>query len=172
MKHVFTSLIIKLPLISHILIMAVFFMVIFFSLPYIPNYQSWDFKWFFSIAGITVALLAQIYTKLQDTKFIANASISELNRIADSVNVRTKAVIKLIFFHLIFGICNFLIFAIPLPDVYKQAVIAICLSFVVLWVITLLFGYTLYQEMADLNAELLKRKIQHEHRQATLKKLS
>lgn len=172
MKHLFLSLMIKLPIIVNTLIMVFLSCLLFILLPHIKNYQPIDSKSFFTLTGITVALLAQIYFKLQDTKFIANASVSELNRIKNSVDIRARAVIKLIFFHIIFGIINFFAFSSILSEAHKTIVISIGSSFIILWTIGLLFGYLLYQELADLNSELLKRKMQTEQRQAKLKEFS
>lgn len=171
MKHLFISLMIKIPIIINMIIMIVLSCISFYLLDWIC-YQQLDFKWFFTLTGVTVALLAQIYTKLQDTKFIANATTSELNRIAEIVNIRKQSVIKLIFFHLIFGILNFIVFSINLMGIYQQIIIAIALSFIVLWLISLLFGYLIYEEIADFNADLLKRKLEKEQRLSDIKALS
>ncbi len=88
MKNLFIGLMLKFPLLLNLVILMVVASIIFYAFNWIPFYQKLDFKWFFTLAGLTVALLAQVYAKLQDTKFIANASTSELNRISDSVNLR------------------------------------------------------------------------------------
>lgn len=48
-------------------------------------------------------------------------------------------------------------------------VIAIGLAFIVLWVMSLLFGYLLQEEIAEFTSDLLKRKVEKEARDADLK---
>lgn len=169
MKNLFIGLMLKFPLLLNLFILMIVASVMFYAFNWIPLYQKLDFKWFFTLAALTVALLAQIYTKLQDTKFIANATTSELNRISDSVNLRKKPIIKLIFFHLIFGIISFMIFSFPLPATTQKIAAAIGLAFIVLWLTSLLFGYLLYEEISEFTSHLLKRKLEKESRQASLK---
>ena len=169
MKNLFLSFMLKFPLLIHILLLAITASMIFFAFNWITGYQKLDFKWFFTLAGLTVALLAQVYAKLQDTRFIANATSSELNRIADSVNIRRKAILKLIFFHLVFGIISFIVFSFPLSAIGQKVAVAIGLAFIVLWVVTLLFGYLLQEEIAEFTSHLIKRKLENESRQSGLK---
>lgn len=169
MKNLFIGLMIKFPITISLLVLATMTGIVFYAFNWMTGYQNLDFKWFFTLAGLTVALLAQVYGKLQDTRFIANATSSELNRIGDSVNLRKKPIIKLIFFHLIFGIISFIIFSLPLSPLEKKIAFAIGLAFIVLWVISLLFGYLLLEEIAEFTATLIKRKLEKENRETELK---
>lgn len=169
MKNLFIGLMVRFPLLINLVILTVTAGLIFFAFNWTKGYQNLDFKWFFTLAGLTVALLAQVYAKLQDTKFIPNATTSELNRITDSVNLRKKPIIKLIFFHLIFGIISFIVFSLPLSPLGQQIAFAIGLAFIFLWVISLLFGYLLIEEIAEFTSHLLKRKLEKEKRELELK---
>lgn len=171
MKKLFIGLMLKFPILINCLILAIVAGGIYFAFNWVTGYQNLDFKWFFTLAGLTVALLAQVYTKLQDTKFIANATTSELNRIIDSVNLRKKPIIKLIFFHLTFGIISFIVFSFPLSPVGHKIAVAVGLAFIILWIISLLFGYLLQEEIAEFTSYLLKRKLENESRQTSLKAL-
>lgn len=95
----------RCPLILNITLMALISTILFIFFKDDSNYILINFRWFFTVAGITAALLAQIYFKLQDTKYISNASVSELNRITDLVKEYSRPVMKLIFFSSLFWGC-------------------------------------------------------------------
>lgn len=98
MKESFKGLMLRFPIIFNIIVLILLTIGMYFILSNFKAYQNLDLKWFFTLTGVTVALLGQVFWKLQDTKFIANATPSELNRITDSVNQRKTPILKLIFF--------------------------------------------------------------------------
>ncbi|OBX57826.1 hypothetical protein A9Z61_00070 [Moraxella osloensis] len=172
MKESFKGLMLRFPIIFNIIVLILLTIGMYFILSNFKAYQNLDLKWFFTLTGVTVALLGQVFWKLQDTKFIANATPSELNRITDSVNQRKTPILKLIFFHLIFGIISLVILSFKLPAVWELIAQAIGLSFVILWIMSLAFGYFLYEDIADFNSSLLKRKAENEERQRNLKPIA
>ncbi|MDH4903511.1 hypothetical protein CUR83_00120 [Psychrobacter pocilloporae] len=127
-----------------------------------------NFRWFFTVAGITAALLAQIYFKLQDTKYISNASVSELNRITDLVKEYSRPVMKLIFFHLFFGVASNIAFSLKLIPTADAIATSIALSCIPLWGVSLFFGYVIYDEITSFSSDLTKRNLERTRRQEAL----
>lgn len=132
------------------------------------NYILINFRWFFTVAAITAALLAQIYFKLQDTKYISNASVSELNRITDLVKEYSRPVMKLIFFHLFFGVASNIAFSLKLIPTADAIATSIALSCIPLWGISLFFGYVIYDEITSFSSDLTKRSLEKAKRQEAL----
>ncbi|KTF08491.1 membrane protein [marine sediment metagenome] len=132
------------------------------------NYILINFRWFFTVAGITAALLAQIYFKLQDTKYISNASVSELNRITDLVKEYSRPVMKLIFFHLFFGVASNIAFSLKLIPTADAIATSIALSCIPLWGVSLFFGYVIYDEITSFSSDLTKRNLERTRRQEAL----
>lgn len=171
MKSIFISIMMKYPLIVNILILVLISALLFAVFKDDINYINIDFKWFFSLAGLTAALLAQIYFKLQDTKYIPNASVMELNRITDEVKNYSRPVVKLIFFHLFFGIASNILFSVKLLPTADIITTSIALSCIPLWGLSLLFGYAIYEEITTLNSDLVKRQIERARKRDDLKAL-
>lgn len=73
---------------------------------------------------------------------------------------------------MIFGIISLVILSFKLPAVWELIAQAIGLSFVILWIMSLAFGYFLYEDIADFNSSLLKRKAENEERQRNLKPIA
>ena len=155
MKIIFIGLMMRCPLILNITLMALISTILFIFFKDDSNYILINFRWFFTVAGITAALLAQIYFKLQDTKYISNASVSELNRITDLVKEYSRPVMKLIFFHLFFGVAS-------------NIATSIALSCIPLWGVSLFFGYVIYDEITSFSSDLTKRNLERTRRQEAL----
>lgn len=169
MKIIFTGLMMRCPLILNITLMALISTILFIFFKDDSNYILINFRWFFTVAGITAALLAQIYFKLQDTKYISNASVSELNRITDLVKEYSRPVIKLIFFHLFFGVASNIAFSLKLIPTADAIATSIALSCIPLWGISLFFGYVIYDEITSFSSDLTKRSLERTKRQEALK---
>lgn len=137
MKIIFIGLMMRCPLILNITLMALISTILFIFFKDDSNYILINFRWFFTVAGITAALLAQIYFKLQDTKYISNASVSELNRITDLVKEYSRPVMKLIFFHLFFGVASNIAFSLKLIPTADAIATSIALSCIPLWGVSL-----------------------------------
>ena len=171
MKSIFISLMMRFPLTMNVVIMALVSVLLFVIFKNNSNYIGINFKWFFTVSGITAALLAQIYFKLQDTKYIANASVIELNRITDVIKEYSTPVIKLIFFHLFFGVASNIAFSINLVQTADVIATSIALSCIPLWGISLFFGYAIYDEITSFNSDLAKRNIEKTSRRESLKSM-
>lgn len=168
MKAIFIGLMMRFPLTVNAIIMILVATLLFIVFRNDSNYIGINFKWFFTVAGITSALLAQIYFKLQDTKYVANASVMELNRITDEIKSYSTPVIKLIFFHLFFGVASNIAFSINLVPTAEAIATSIALSCIPLWGLSLFFGYAIYGEITDLNSDLTKRNIERTSRRESL----
>lgn len=165
MKIIFIGLMMRYPLILNITLMAVISTMLFILFKDDSNYILINFRWFFTLAAITSALLAQIYFKLQDTKYISNASVSELNRIADLVKEYSRPVMKLIFFHLFFGVASNIAFSLKLIPTADAIATSVALSCIPLWGISLFFGYVIYDEITSFSSDLTKRSLERTKRQ-------
>lgn len=168
MKIIFIGLMMRCPLILNITLMALISTILFIFFKDDSNYILINFRWFFTVAGITAALLAQIYFKLQDTKYISNASVSELNRITDLVKEYSRPVMKLIFFHLFFGVASNIAFSLKLIPTADAIATSIALSCIPLWGISLFFGYVIYDEITSFSSDLTKRNLERTRRQEAL----
>lgn len=168
MKIIFIGLMMRHPLILNITLMAVISTILFILFKNDSNYILINFRWFFTLAAITSALLAQIYFKLQDTKYISNASVSELNRIADLVKEYSRPVMKLIFLHLFFGVASNIAFSLKLIPTADAIATSIALSCIPLWGISLFFGYVIYDEITSFSSDLTKRSLERTKRQEAL----
>lgn len=158
----------RCPLILNITLMALISTILFIFFKDDSNYILINFRWFFTVAGITAALLAQIYFKLQDTKYISNASVSELNRITDLVKEYSRPVMKLIFFHLFFGVASNIAFSLKLIPTADAIATSIALSCIPLWGVSLFFGYVIYDEITSFSSDLTKRNLERTRRQEAL----
>ncbi|MGG1355633.1 hypothetical protein ABE212_12775 [Psychrobacter pacificensis] len=168
MKIIFIGLMMRCPLILNITLMALISTILFIFFKDDSNYILINFRWFFTVAGITAALLAQIYFKLQDTKYISNASVSELNRITDLVKEYSRPVMKLIFFHLFFGVASNIAFSLKLIPTADAIATSIALSCIPLWGVSLFFGYVIYDEITSFSSDLTKRNLERTRRQEAL----
>lgn len=168
MKIIFIGLMMRCPLILNITLMALISIILFIFFKDDSNYILINFRWFFTVAAITAALLAQIYFKLQDTKYISNASVSELNRITDLVKEYSRPVMKLIFFHLFFGVASNIAFSLKLIPTADAIATSIALSCIPLWGISLFFGYVIYDEITSFSSDLTKRSLEKAKRQEAL----
>lgn len=168
MKIIFIGLMMRCPLILNITLMALISTILFIFFKDDSNYILINFRWFFTVAGITAALLAQIYFKLQDTKYISNASVSELNRITDLVKEYSRPVMKLIFFHLFFGVTSNIAFSLKLIPTADAIATSIALSCIPLWGVSLFFGYVIYDEITSFSSDLTKRNLERTRRQEAL----
>ena len=168
MKIIFIGLMMRCPLILNITLMALISTILFIFFKDDSNYILINFRWFFTVAGITAALLAQIYFKLQDTKYISNASVSELNRITDLVKEYSRPVMKLIFFHLFFGVASNIAFSLKLIPTADAIATSIALSCIPLWGVSLFFGYVIYDEITSFSSDLTKRSLEKAKRQEAL----
>lgn len=171
MKNLFISLMMRFPLIINALIMVLVTALLFVVFKNDSNFIDINFRWFFTVAAITCALLAQIYFKLQDTKYVANASVAELNRITDVVKRYSTPVIKLIFFHLFFGVASNIAFSISLVPTADVIATSVALSCIPLWGISLFFGYAIYEEITNFSSDLTKRSIEKASRIDSLKSI-
>lgn len=168
MKIIFIGLMMRCPLILNITLMALISIILFIFFKDDSNYILINFRWFFTVAAITAALLAQIYFKLQDTKYISNASVSELNRITDLVKEYSRPVMKLIFFHLFFGVASNIAFSLKLIPTADAIATSIALSCIPLWGISLFFGYVIYDKITSFSSDLTKRSLEKAKRQEAL----
>lgn len=172
MKTIFISLMMKFPLLVNILIMALISSLLLIIFKDDQGYININFRWFFSLAAMTAALLAQIYFKLHDTKYINNVSVTELNRINDKVKEYSNPVMKLIFFHIFFGIASNIVFSLNLVPVADVIATSIALACIPLWALSLLFGYSIYNEITKFYSDLLKRHLENKSRQEALEALN
>lgn len=173
MREVFMNLILRFPISIHIIVSLLFTLVTLLIMSNFLLSLSVDFKWFYTFATITSALLAQVYFKLQDMRFIEDATVSELNRIGAEVNEWSKPVIKLVFFHFIVAIIVGAVTSMMcVPVKYDNLAASIVLSFIPLWCISLLFCYSTYQSVSNFKSELLKRRLEANSRKTNLDSLN
>lgn len=166
MNKLFLTLIIKQPILFHLVVLLIFgiSVYVFFDCPAFSS-----FSWVWAGTALVCALLAQIYSKVQDLKISSNVTSSELNRLAKSTDNLSATILKILFFHIAIGIgLNIVLSTSKTPPI----AIIVAIALIPVWLISLYFGYLLYKEILNFNAIVLKRKLEGEQRQASLKKLN
>jgi len=176
MRAIFISLMARFPIAANLVILVFSSLVFFLLFSNNDNYLNIDVKWLSWTAGITSALLAQIYFKLNETKFISNTSVAELNRVNDKVKLYTKPIIKLVLLHVGFAVLSNIVFSLNLPDVTNAIAISVALACLPLCILSLLFGYMIHDDLTDFYSDIIKRHLERtsrkESQQALKSKIS
>lgn len=166
MNNLILTLIVKQPILSHLIVLLMFNAGLYC---FANHLKFSNFSWVWAGTTVVSALLAQLYFKLQDLKNSSNTTLSELNRLAKSTDDLSKIVLKLLFFHLILGLTLNVVVSFSISHLI---VTVTTISVVPVWLISIYFGYMLYKEIANFNALILKRKLKMEQKQSALSKLN
>lgn len=166
----------RFPIVANLIILFSSASGLFFLFRNNDKYINIDFNWLSWTAGITSALLAQIYFKLNETKFISNTSVAELNRINDKVKIYTKPIIKLVLLHVGLAVLSNIAFSLDLTHATNAIATSVALGCLPLCILSLLFGYMIHDDLTDFYSDIIKRHLERtsrkESQQALKSKIS
>ncbi len=168
MKTLFLNLMLRFALIISILIMLIAFVVVYCFYSSILTNIDISITWIFTFAGLTAGLLAQVYIKLQSSKSLTNVTVSELNRITDIINTRSKPILNLILFNILMAIISTLCLQIIPTNFIKS----LSLALAPLWITHILFVYLNLEDIENFLSNIKKRKLESDKRDIALKSLT
>lgn len=147
---------------------------------------SIDFKWYQPSAFVVIALLAQIFIKLNDTREQTKILESEFYRLQGVISARSSALLAVIMFYFLSLILiSILISTLDATILADDGVTEILLvserniklikifaiSYVVAWSISIINAYQIYRDIADYKAKLALRELSEEGRKSAVKRL-
>lgn len=145
-----------------------------------------DFKWYQPSAFVVIALLAQVFIKLNDTRDQTKILESEFNRLQKEIADRSSALLWVILFYFL----SLIIISIAIstldatiisddgitetllvPEKSIRLVKLFALSYVVAWFLSVINAYKIYQDIADYKAALALKELKEEGRKSAVKRL-
>ncbi|MFW2176648.1 MULTISPECIES: hypothetical protein [unclassified Moraxella] len=148
-----------------------------------PVLFSISFKWFQTSAFFIVALIAQTFFKLNDTKEQTKILESEFNRIQADVSDRTARLLRVLIFYVLSAIILSAIHSSIepiIPNIAKASTslttfikftYIISISYLLTWTFSIYNAYKIYQDITDLKAQIALGEIRKEGRKKALDRL-
>lgn len=145
-----------------------------------------DFKWYQPSAFVVIALLAQVFIKLNDTRDQTKILESEFNRLQGAIVGRSNALLKVILFYflslIILSIIISTLDATTIADdgvtevflvqeKYIRIIKLFAISYVAAWSISVINAYYIYRDIADYKAKLALQELKEEGRKSAVKRL-
>ena len=145
-----------------------------------------DFKWYQPSAFVVIALLAQVFIKLNDTKDQTKILESEIYRLQGAVTARCNTLLIVILFYFLSLIILSIAIstldtttmsddgiteALLVPEKYIKLIKLFATSYVVAWFISVINAYHIYRDIADYKAELALKELKAEGRKSAVKRL-
>lgn len=147
---------------------------------------SVEFKWYQPCAFVVIALLAQVFIKLNDTRDQTKIRESDFNRLQRDISVRSSALLKVILFYFLSLIVLSIILStldstivaqdgitevLRTPEKYIKLIKIFAVSYVAAWSVSILNAYHIYREIADYKAKLALKELEAEGRKSAVKRL-
>lgn len=172
----------NLPMV--ILTIALTFIALSLAFINSPYLLKIDFKWFQTLAFFIVALIAQMFFKLNDTKDLTKVTESEFNNIKDDINDRVSRLLKVLLFYFLSAVILSAIHGtiasllgeknriLTIEEInFIKRFYLLSLSYVVAWLFSVWNAYTLYIEISELKSEIAQGEIDKEGRKKAVERL-
>lgn len=143
-----------------------------------------DFKWFQTSSFFIVALIAQMFFKLNDTKELSKVNESEFNNIKDDINERVSRLLKVLIFYFLSAVLLSAIHGTiltiisanngqlaPIEEKLFRFFYIVSLSYIIAWIFSVWNAYNLYIEVSELKAIIALEEIEREGRKKALERL-
>lgn len=145
-----------------------------------------DFKWYQPSAFVVIALLAQVFIKLNDTRDQTKILESEFHRLQGAIVGRSDALLKVILFYFLSLIILSIIIStldattiandgiteiFLVQEKYIRVIKLFAISYVAAWLISVINAYYIYRDIADYKAELALKELKEEGRKSAVKRL-
>lgn len=150
-----------------------------------------DFRWYQPSAFVVIALMAQMFFKLNDIREQTKILESEFYRLQEAVIIRSNTLLRVIIFYFISLIVISILLSVFEPSLvqtipvesfipentglenihYIKIIKLLAISYVFAWMLSIINAYSVYRDIADYKSNLALRELLEDGRKNALKRL-
>lgn len=150
-----------------------------------------DFRWYQPSAFVVIALMAQMFFKLNDIREQTKILESEFYRLQEAVIIRSNTLLRVIIFYFISLIVISILLSVFEPSLvqtipvesfvpqntalekihYIKIIKLLAISYVFAWMLSIINAYSVYRDISDYKSNLALRELLEDGRKNALKRL-
>lgn len=159
-----------------ILVIVLSTVVLFYTVSNLPYVEHISFRWYQGAGFAVIALMAQMFFKLNDIREQSKVSEVAFNKLQTEVRIKSSILLKVIIFYFLSLIVNVILIsvaesgdiAIWLSNLFR----IICIAYIPAWMLSVINSYHVYLDISEYKAELALKELQEAGRKSAVDRLT
>lgn len=158
-----------------ILVIVLGTVVLFYTMADLPYIQYISFRWYQGAGFAVIALMAQMFFKLNDIREQSKISEVAFSNLQMVVRVKSNVLLRVIVFYFLSLITNVILISIAdsghisiwIANLFR----IICIAYIPAWILSVINSYHVYLDISEYKAELALKELQEAGRRSAVDRL-
>lgn len=158
-----------------ILIIVLFTVVLFYLIVDLPYMQYISFTWYQGAGFAVIALMAQMFFKLNDIREQSKISEIAFQNLQIAVRIKSSVLLRVIIFYFLSLITNVVLISISesghIDSWIANLLRIISIAYIPAWILSVINSYHVYLDISEYKAELSLKELQESGRKSAVDRL-